>query len=89
VDPHGGSPQASQSEPAEAALARALDRATAEGRWDVVPAIVAELQARRAAKVVAADLDADGKAACATLGLSPVPAEVATADRLPAKKVSS
>ena len=31
----------------EAALARALDGATAEGRWDLVSAILSELSARR------------------------------------------
>ena len=43
-------PSSAFLEPAEAALVRALEAATAAGRFDVVGALASELQARRLAR---------------------------------------
>jgi hypothetical protein len=42
-------PQTTERDPVEAALAKALERATGVGRWDVVAQLAGELQARRTA----------------------------------------
>ena len=45
----------------EAALATALERASADGQWDVVVTIARELQARRDARAGVVDLEAARK----------------------------
>jgi hypothetical protein len=51
-------PTASIADPVEAALADAVRKATDADAWDVVKAIVGELEARRKARAGVVDLDA-------------------------------
>jgi len=49
LDHHGGQHRRA-ADPVEAALAAALDRASADGRYDVVIRLARELEARRTAR---------------------------------------
>jgi hypothetical protein len=47
------------ADPVEAALADAIAKAAAAGRYDVLPTLVSELEARRKARNAVVDLDAE------------------------------
>jgi hypothetical protein len=57
IGPTSG-PSAEATDDPEVALARALDRASAVGRFDVVALLAGELQARRLAREGVAAIDA-------------------------------